>query len=56
MLAEIQNIILENERRNELIKAPVNPVTGEGAMLERKQVYIEDFPILCRVNKLCERV
>lgn len=45
MLAEIQNIILENERRNKLIKAPFNPVTGEGATLERKQVYIEDFPI-----------
>lgn len=45
MLAEIQNIILENERRNKLIKAPFNPVTGEGAILERKQVYIEDFPI-----------
>jgi hypothetical protein len=45
MLAEVQNIILENERRNKLIKAPFNPVTGEGAILERKQVYIEDFPI-----------
>lgn len=45
MLAEIQNIILENERRNKLIKAAFNPVTGEGAILERKQVYIEDFPI-----------
>lgn len=45
MLAEIQNIILENEWRNKLIKAPFNPVTGEGAILERKQVYIEDFPI-----------
>lgn len=45
MLAEIQNVILENERRNKLIKAPFNPVTGEGAILERKQVYIEDFPI-----------
>lgn len=45
MLAEIQNIILENERRNKLIKAPFNPITGEGAILERKQVYIEDFPI-----------
>lgn len=45
MLAEIQNVILENERRNKLIKAPFNPITGEGAILERKQVYIEDFPI-----------
>ena len=45
MLAEVQNIILENERRNKLIKAPYNPVTGEGAILERQRVCIEDFPL-----------
>lgn len=45
MLAEIQNIILENERRNKLINAPFNPITGEGAIHERSEVYIEDFPI-----------
>lgn len=45
MLAEVQNIILENERRNKLINAPYNPVTGEGAILERQRVCIEDFPL-----------
>ena len=45
MLAEVQNIILENERRNKLINAPFNPVTGEGAILERQRVCIEDFPL-----------
>lgn len=45
MLAEVQNIILENERRNKLIKAPYNPVTGEGTILERQRVCIEDFPL-----------
>lgn len=45
MLAEVQNIILENERRNKLINAPFNPVTGEGAILERQRVCIEDFPM-----------
>lgn len=45
MLAEIQNIILENERRNKLINAPFNPITGKGAIHERSEVCIEDFPI-----------
>lgn len=45
MLAEVQNIILENERRNKLINAPFNPITGEGAILERQRVCIEDFPL-----------
>ena len=45
MLAEIQNIILENERRNKLINAPFNPITGKGAIHERSEVCIVDFPI-----------
>lgn len=45
MLAEIQNIILENERRNKLINASFNPITGKGAIHERSEVCIVDFPI-----------
>ena len=28
-----------------MINAPFNPITGEGAIHERSEVYIEDFPI-----------
>ena len=38
-------IIQENKRRNDEINARFNPVTGEGAILERKKVCIDDFPI-----------
>jgi hypothetical protein len=45
MLAEIHNILLENERRNKVIKAPFNPITGEGSILDREKVCISDFPL-----------
>lgn len=45
MVAEIQNILLENERRNKIINAPFNPITGEGAILDREKVCISDFPL-----------
>lgn len=45
MLAEVHNILLENERRNRVINAPFNPITGEGAILDREKVCIEDFPL-----------
>ena len=45
MLAEVHNILLENERRNKVINAPFNPITGEGAILDREKVCIEDFPL-----------
>lgn len=42
----IDDIIAENKRRNIDIKSlNFNPITGEGSILERKKIYIEDFPI-----------
>ena len=45
MTEAIQNILLENERRNKVINAPFNPISGKGSILVRKEVFIEDFPI-----------
>lgn len=45
MIAPIQDILLENERRNKITNTPFNPITGKGSILERKEIYIEDFPI-----------
>ena len=45
MTDSVEHILLENERRTREIYAPFNPITGEGAILERKEVIIEDFPI-----------
>lgn len=42
---EIQKIIKENDRRNEAIRAPFNPITGRGSLGKRKRVEIPDFPI-----------
>lgn len=44
-MKEVQQILQENNRRNEEIYAPFNPYTGRGAVGERKKVVIEDFPI-----------
>ena len=40
-----KDIIAENEKRNEVIYAPFNPLTGEGAPLKRKKLVISDFVI-----------
>lgn len=45
MTDSVEHILLENERRTREIYAHFNPITGEGAILERKEVIIEDFPI-----------
>lgn len=45
MLQEINNILAENERRNAQRNATFNPITGEGAILDREELVIEDFPI-----------
>lgn len=39
------HILAENERRRKVIDTHFNPITGEGSILERKRVDIEDFPI-----------
>lgn len=41
----IQAIIKENERRNAVIYAKFDPVSGEGSVGKRKEVVIDDFPI-----------
>ena len=41
----IYHMLIENKRRNEVMTAYFNPVTGEGSILERTRVEIKDFPI-----------
>lgn len=41
----VEEILNENERRNKEINSVFNPVTGEGAILQRKKIVISDFPI-----------
>lgn len=41
----VNHIIEENNRRLERINAPFNPITGEGSILERKEVCLTDFPL-----------
>lgn len=41
----ISDILRQNDRRNEVIFAPCNPVTGEGSIGERVRVEITDFAI-----------
>lgn len=42
---EVNKIISENDRRNNIIHAPFNPVTGEGSIGERSRIEIDDFAI-----------
>ena len=42
---DIQHILVENKRRNAEIYARFNPISGFGSVGERREVYIEDFPI-----------
>ena len=39
----IDNILSEDERRKAEMFSPFNPYTGEGAILERKELLIDDF-------------
>ena len=41
---EIENILEENRKRHEIINAPYNPVTGLGAVGERKKISIKRLP------------
>lgn len=42
---DIEKILNENVRRNEIIHAPFNPITGEGSIGDRVKVFISDFAI-----------
>lgn len=41
----VSEIIAENNRRNAIVYAKFNPITGEGSIGERTRVSIGDFPI-----------
>lgn len=45
MVSKIENILSENDRRNEAMYAPFDPVTGEGSIGERVKISISDFAI-----------
>lgn len=42
-MAIIEELLKENERRVGLIRAPFNPISGEGSVGERKRVHIDDL-------------
>ena len=44
-MTDIEKLIRENDRRNEVIHALFNPVTGEGSIGERVHVSISDFAL-----------
>lgn len=41
----IREMLKENERRNGVVNALFNPITGEGSVGERKVVRVDDFPM-----------
>lgn len=41
----VKNMLAENDRRNERMYAPFNPISGQGSIGERKHVVISDFAI-----------
>ena len=41
----INDILTENERRNAIVYAKFNPITGEGSVGKRVKCTISDFPI-----------
>ena len=43
--SDIKSILAENDRRNEIMYAPFNPITGQGSIGERVRVSIPDFVI-----------
>lgn len=45
MTDEIRDILKENDRRNEVLFAKFDPITGEGSIGERMRVRISDFVI-----------
>ena len=42
-LTDIEKILTENDRRNEVMYASFDPITGEGSIGERVEVSISDF-------------
>lgn len=44
--AEVDKVVRMNQVRNDAIRATFNPITGEGSILDRTKVVIEDFPLM----------
>lgn len=49
-----QDIILENERRNNVLDVYYNPLTGEGSLLSRKPVSFSDLGVLYLPDSMLE--
>jgi hypothetical protein len=45
LLKEIEDILTENEKRNAVVYARFDPISGFGSVGERTMVVIEDFPV-----------
>lgn len=45
LCSAVKNMLAENDRRNERMYAPFNPISGQGSIGERKCVVISDFAI-----------
>lgn len=53
---EIKLLLQENKRRNAIIYAPFDPITGFGSVGERVKVFIADFPIKGHTQWLPKRL
>ncbi len=59
----IEELVAEDERKVSIIRAPFNPITGEGSVGERKEVHISDLypnrmllPVPMLANKLVKQI
>ena len=43
--AEVDKVVRMNHDRNDRIRSTFNPITGEGSILERTKIVIDDFPL-----------
>lgn len=50
------SILQENDRRNDIVYAHFDPITGEGSVGDRTKVFISDFPIKGHTQWLPEKL
>ena len=55
-IKEIRKLLQDNNRRNAIIYAPFDPITGFGSVGERVKVFIDDFPIKGHTQWLPKRL
>lgn len=55
-IKEIRKLLQDNNRRNAIIYAPFDPITGFGSVGERVKVFIADFPIKGHTQWLPKRL